>query len=228
MTTAKPRGPPGIRRWEPSLCGDNAEQGNGGSMTEVFRRYGDGDPQGRDHVETIACVVRHPDAGGQCEREAVGEVWALPFCEVHGHEAELAYKTDLAETVDTELEALRGAEAVRVGTDRALLEALQACPDPAHVGYGVHKAAMEAAYPPEELADNMDPDIPRFEFGSPAGDTPYDWWCESRELLVRFMRQATSVPIIKELELVRERATVQELLAERDMDRRCGPSFARV
>lgn len=55
-------------------------------MKEVFRKYGDGGP----HVEPIACVVRHPDAGGQCEREAVGEVWSLPFCEIHAREAELA------------------------------------------------------------------------------------------------------------------------------------------
>ncbi len=33
------------------------------------------------------CVVRHPDAGGQCERPAVMEVYGLNFCELHGAEA---------------------------------------------------------------------------------------------------------------------------------------------
>ena len=83
---------------------------------------------------------------------------------------------------------------------------------------------MEEAYSPEDLEGNTDPDILRFDYEIHGRDTPYDWWCESRIMAVRFMRQATAVPIIKELELVRERATVQQLLASRDMDRRSEPA----
>ena len=35
----------------------------------------------------LPCMVRHPDAGGQCERPAVIEVYRLHFCEVHRAEA---------------------------------------------------------------------------------------------------------------------------------------------
>ncbi len=66
-------------------------------------------------------------------------------------------------------------------------------------------------YPPEELADNTDPDTLRFDYEIHGRDTHYDWCCEARIMAVRFMPQATAVPIVKELELVRERATVQQL-----------------
>lgn len=188
-------------------------------MTEVFTRYGDGGPR-PDDVEPIACVVHHPDAGGQCGREAIGEVWALPFCEVHGREAELAYKDELAVTASLEFEALWDAEMKRADTNWSIMEALEAAEKPANVDYLIHLVAMKAAYPPEELAANTDPDTLRFDYEIHGRDTPYDWWCESRIMAVRFMRQATAVPILEELELVRERATVQQLLAERDLDRR--------
>jgi len=192
-------------------------------MTEVFSRYGDGEPR-PDHVAPISCIVSHPDAGGQCEREAVGEVWALPFCEVHGHEAALAYRDEINQTVSVEFDALRDAEAQRLGTDDALLDALASAAAPPAVDYTIHEAAMEEAYSPEDLEGNTDPDILRFDYEIHGRDTPYDWWCESRIMAVRLMRQATAVPIIKELELVRERATVQQLLASRDMDRRSEPA----
>lgn len=188
-------------------------------MTEVFTRYGDGGARPA-HIAPIACVVRHPDAGGQCGREAIGEVWALPFCGVHGREAELAYKDELAETTGLEFEALWDAEMKRADTNWSIMEALEAAEKPADVGYDVLRAAMKAAYPPEELADNIDPDILRFDYENYGRDTPVEWWTEARILAVRFMRQATAVPILEELELIRERATVQQLLAHRDLDRR--------
>ena len=51
--------------------------------------------------------------------------------------------------------------------------------------------------------------------------------CETRELLVRYMmREASGLDFYAlraDLAFIRERATVQRLLAERDMDRRLGP-----
>ncbi len=41
------------------------------------------------------CVVSHEDAGGQCEREGVMEVYGLVFCEVHGREARAAALEEL-------------------------------------------------------------------------------------------------------------------------------------
>jgi hypothetical protein len=37
-----------------------------------------------DSGDVITCTVSHEDAGGQCERSAVMEVYGLFFCEVHG------------------------------------------------------------------------------------------------------------------------------------------------
>ncbi len=190
-------------------------------MKEVFRKYGDGGA-GAAHVESIACVVRHPDAGGQCEREAVGEVWSLPFCEIHGREAELAYMAEASESVGVELEALFDAERKRHDANRPLIEALDSATKPVEVDFRAHEPAMLEAYPPDDLESNTDPDTLSFDYERYGRDTPHDWWCESREMVARFMRQASDrgVPIVEDLEYLRERATVQELLANRDLDRR--------
>ena len=42
-------------------------------MRELFTRYGPGPAP--DGHEVPRCVVSHPDAGGPCGEEAVGEVW---------------------------------------------------------------------------------------------------------------------------------------------------------
>ena len=180
-------------------------------MTEVFRRYGGGEPRPDDKAP-IACTVRHPDAGGQCKREAIGEVWALPFCEAHGKEAELAYREELAETVGNELAALYRAQNERFRRDEALLEVLGSLEGPPMVHYEDQDAAIVEAYPPEKLEKNIDSDILAYDYeAAKACDTPHDWWCEARIVTVRFMREAYdrgSVELLQELELVRERATV--------------------
>lgn len=40
-----------------------------------------------DLEQGFPCVVRHPDAGGQCERTAEMLVYGLNFCKEHGEEA---------------------------------------------------------------------------------------------------------------------------------------------
>jgi hypothetical protein len=186
-------------------------------MTEVFSKYG---PE-TEGDEPIRCVVAHPDAGGQCGQPAVGEVWALPFCEIHGREAELAYMDERNKAVGNKLEALADAENKRHDRDPGLLEALKAALAPPDVDHAIYEKAMADAYPPDELAGNIDPDILAFDYEE-IGSTPYDWWCEARLMVVRFMRQAAvdAPEILDDLELLRERATVQQLLAGRDLDRR--------
>lgn len=191
-------------------------------MTEVFTRYGDGGPRPA-HIPPKACTVRHPDAGGQCPREAIGEVWALPFCEAHGKEAEMAYRDEIAEDVYGRFEAYREAETHKLDTNYPLLAVLASADMPELTHVPTYEALMAEAFPPDELAANIDADTLRHDYNERGYDGPYDWWSESRLLAVRFMRQAQSVPIIKELELVRERATVQQLLASRHMDEVCGP-----
>ncbi len=191
-------------------------------MTEVFRKYGKGEPRPDDKAP-IACTVRHPEAGGQCQREAIGEVWALPFCEVHGKEAELAFLEERQETVAYGLDILRDSDYAALS--RPVVEALGQVEYPDRIGRDAVEAAMREAYPPEELEKNIDPGILAYDYERDfmVGDGPYDWWCEARLMVLRFMREAFergSLELLKDLEFIRERATVQQLLAGRDLERR--------
>src|SRR4051812_29475743 len=64
------------------------------SMTETTTRLKNSLVlEGEDALERVStkdgplpCVVRHPDAGGQCQRDAVMAVYRLCFCEIHGAE----------------------------------------------------------------------------------------------------------------------------------------------
>ncbi len=69
----------------------------------------------------------------------------------------------------------------------------------------VHGMAMVDACPPDELAGNTDPDIMVFDYEE-IQSTPYDWWCQNRTLVVRFMRQAAEdgPELMGDLELLRE------------------------
>ncbi len=190
-------------------------------MTEVFTRYGGGEPR-REDKAAMACTVRHPEAGGQCEREAIGEVWSLPFCEVHGKEAELSYLEERKETIAYGLDMLR--DDGRNVLQQPVVEVLKAVEYPALIDREAVEAAMREAYPPEELEQYIDPDTLAYDYEAViAGDTPYDWWCEARIFVLRWMREAFergALELLRELELVRERATVQQLLADRDLERR--------
>jgi hypothetical protein len=69
----------------------------------------------------------------------------------------------------------------------------------------------------------LDPDTAGFDYELHGEDPPSEWWEDARMLLLRFLRQASEkgVPgLILDLEGLRERATVQIVLAERDMERR--------
>ena len=117
-------------------------------MTEVFRKYGGGEPRPDDKAP-IACTVRHPEAGGQCEREAIGEVWSLPFCEVHGKEAEMAYLEEYEETIGYGLDMLQD-EGKNV-LQRLVVEALKTIERPAGIDRdagGVPAGGAGAAYRP--------------------------------------------------------------------------------
>jgi hypothetical protein len=82
-----------------------------------------------------------------------------------------------------------------------------------------------AAYPPEELASNTDADTLAYDYerGFASEDGPNDWWSEAQLVACRFMRQAHDrglAGLLRDLEYVRERATVQRVLAKRDLHRR--------
>ena len=193
-------------------------------MTEVFTKYGG--PSGRPRPESkapIVCTVRHPEAGGQCEREAIGEVWSLPFCEVHGKEAELAYLDERHETISYGLDILRGDEMSVL--QQPVAEVLNMVEYPKPIDRGAIEAEARKAYPPKELEGHIDPNTLAYDYEAHlAGDGPYDWWCEARYMVLRYMREASeraAYELLRELELIRERATVQQLLSHRGLYERC-------
>ena len=88
-------------------------------------------PEGCPESETPSCVVSHPDAGGPCGRPAIGEVWSLPFYELHGAEAEAAVLDEITEDLEKELEILADAKQQRHLPNRVLVRALEQIATPA-------------------------------------------------------------------------------------------------
>ncbi len=70
----------------------------------------------------------------------------------------------------------------------------------------------------------LDPETAGYDYEHEYGmDGPEDWWHASRELIVRFVREADGLglgSLRDDLELLRQRATVQQMLASRDYQRR--------
>ncbi len=172
------------------------------------------------------CVVSHPDAGGPCGRPGTGMVWNLSFCEVHGAEAEAAALAELTEDAEIEMQALRGAENGRPGSNLVSLRALEEAGtlnSAARSGCEKdHQKALYLAYP--LIEGRADPTVTTFDYDSEySGDGPVEWWADTRYLLCRFMREAQGegLPeLVRELEPLRERASAQLVQAEADYERR--------
>lgn len=182
--------------------------------------------RGFDGGEEI-CVVSHPDAGGPCGRPATGLVWELPFCGVHGAEAEAAALAELTEDAEIELDAIRGAEDQRPGSNPVVLDILEEVAGPnsrARAGHERdHDNALRAAYPP--LEGRADPTVTSFDYETEySGAGPVEWWAETRYLLCRFLREAHDAKglsdLVGMLEPLRERASTQLVHAEDDYERR--------
>lgn len=171
------------------------------------------------------CVVTYPDP---CGRAAVGEVWSMPFCEAHGEEAALAARIEAHEDAEREFQALINAEGERITRNFLIIAALRELrvPGPG-ADLDAHKAhdrAILAAYPLDYAAEEAltDRGTLAFDYADPDAG-PHDWWCEAREMVVGWMRvayEAGQSPLLAALEPIRERATVQQELARRDMERR--------
>lgn len=183
----------------------------------MFRRYpGEGETD-------AGCSVSHPDAGGQCPRAVVGEVWNMPFCGPHGREAELAAHEEIAGTAGRELRGHADALAQRWPADEHLTRAVESARVPVpDFDPGEHERITREAYPPE--ACRIDPETAAYDYGREyAGDGPVDWWNDARELVVRHVREADSLglgALRGGLELLRQQATTQQMLAEDDFERR--------
>jgi hypothetical protein len=191
-------------------------------MEELFTRYGP-EPPPEGH-EVPVCVVSYPEP---CGEEAVGEGWDLPFCEGHWREAEMSAREELVAAVQNELENLAFAEDQRFHKNKAAVRALRDAGAPG-LDWTVsdsdaYDAARAAAFPTEGRDDLTDSDTPAYDYGRHEGDGPVEWWSDERYLLLYFMRRASAegLPrLVQDLEGLRERATVQLALAERDMERR--------
>jgi hypothetical protein len=170
------------------------------------------------------CVVSHPDSGGVCAEAAVMEVWSLPFCRRHGDEAKLAALDEITMSLDGIFRGLADAEQQRYDRNEAAAKMLEENTPTLDFDAGELEKAMVAAYPPEELEDGTDADTLRFDYIERGiMDGPYDWWCDAQLLSCRFMRQAYDrglSGLLQDLEYARERATVQRVLAKRNLDRR--------
>jgi hypothetical protein len=188
-------------------------------MRELFTRYNPNTPP-VERKGSPVCVVSYPES---CGGVAVGEGWGcLLFCERHWQE-ELAAREELAYAVGGELDTLISAEGQRPDHNRAVVAALRTAVVP---GWGLedrgpYEAARAAAFPVEGRDDLMDPDAAGFDYDHHGEDVPSEWWEDARVLLLRFLRQTghTGLPgLALELERLRERATVQIVLAGRDME----------
>jgi hypothetical protein len=196
------------------------------NMTEVFRKYPETTPsETEERKGSPVCVVSHPDAGGPCERPAIGEVWSLPFCELHGREAELAARDEMASSLEGIFTGLQALEQERHDRNETAVRIIEEAISEAGItsDTAAHEEAMALAYPPEELEANTHPATLTYDYEDHGRDSPHDWWCEAQLMACRSMRQAHDrglSGLLEELELARERATVQRLLAARYMDLR--------
>lgn len=183
-----------------------------------FRKYPPETPE-EERKGSPVCVVTYPES---CGCPAVGEVWGLPFCEAHGTEAVAAARLEAYEDAGREIDALMGTlEGEHAVRNPLVYEVLRGAKFPS--GYADspgHADAIRRTYALD--AAETDPATLAHEYDD-EGDTPYDWWCEARELAVGWMREAYEAsqrPLLVALEEMRERATVQQELALRDMERR--------
>ena len=195
-------------------------------MRELFRRYNPDTPP-EERKGSPACVAPYPEP---CGEAAVGEGWDLPLCERHWREAEMSAREELVRAVADELRVLALAEGERAYGNGAVVRALRDIPATVGTVLGagweredseLYAEALAAAFPTDE--GRADPDTLAFDYGRYDGDGPVEWWTDERYLLLRFMRRACGegLPrLVQDLEGLRERATVQLMLAERDFERR--------
>lgn len=184
-----------------------------------FVKYPPETPE-EDRKGAPVCAATYPEA---CGRPAAGEVWALSFCAEHGAEAVLAARLEAHEHAGRALDSLEGlVEGERAVHNPLVHEALKGAKIPGEAPHSLaHDELVRNAY---DLDEGLtDPDTLAYSYGEPYGDTPHDWWCEAREMVVGFMREAYVAgqsPLLDRLEPIREYATVQQELALKDQDRR--------
>ena len=182
-----------------------------------FRKYGPAPCP--EETEPPICVVTYPEA---CGRPAVGEVWCLSFCQAHGTEAHVAARLEAYEDAGRELDRLTGAvEGAHAVRNPLVYEALKGTTFPSRGIHLDHYDAIRAAYDLD--AATTDPDTLAYDYDTEPSDTPHDWHCEARKMVVGFMREAYEAgqpQLLSALEPIREFETAQQVLAYEDVERR--------
>ncbi len=110
--------------------------------------------QATEEHQGLPCIVRHPDAGGQCWRPEAMKVHGLGFCEVHGPEARIDALSEAAHEAQEFFERLRNPHVsplsamVRQGLEAALSGLWLECDEDVR-----YEEALLTAYPPEAVPE---------------------------------------------------------------------------
>lgn len=177
----------------------------------------------REHAEGMRCFVRHPDAGGHCQRGAAMMVYGLLFCEVHGAEARAGALSELYEDAGDLLSLL---DSPYLPTRNAeTIHALRAATQDLDLGYrkadGEEDEVMRRAYP--TIPERVDSATTDHDYSDMGFETPHEAFMHARRLVHKLMRLAYvdgADWLVEVLEYQREMASAQAAFASEDEDRR--------
>jgi len=173
----------------------------------------------------LPCFVRHEDAGGKCDRNAVVQVYGLKFCELHGTEARTGALKELYEDAREFMQRLDNphveppnAAVLAIVRDTAsmLLDAQKKDED-----------AIRRAYP--VIPERVEEDTQDFDYEDPNPRSgPVDWNSDLRHLVHKLMRLAfeqRATWLVESLELDRKHVTAQLSFALADCEEKVsGPT----
>ncbi len=179
-----------------------------------------------DEVEEygpLPCSVRHADAGGQCERPAVLEVYGLSFCSEHGAECKAGALAELyfdasrwLERLDNPHVSLPNPEALRV-VRAGVSELNHLC-----LHFEQDDELLRRAYP--YLAERVDSLTLEFDYSDPERSAhPFDTFYEDRWTIHQLMRVAYSKEmgyLVEDLEDRRQYLAAQAAYALQHTERR--------
>ncbi len=163
-----------------------------------------------DDVEAH-CVVDHPDAGGACGRRGVCEVYRLPFCEIHGLEANAGALAQLYHDAMDEFDRLDNQQALPLQPEvvQVIREASERSLE-THIRYAREKDRLVGEVYPL-IRERVDQETLDWEPGS-LGESPVDRWAAEYWEVATLMLQTTgrlAPSLVRDLEPLRERAAAQ-------------------
>lgn len=163
-----------------------------------------------DEVEAH-CVVDHPDAGDACGRPGVYEVVGLPFCEVHGPEANSGILAQLYHDALDGFAQLDNQQAVPLQAE--VLRVVQDAYDRSletHSRYAKHHGdVVREAYP--LIRERVDQETLDWSPGNYERVPTDEWMDEYHEVCALMLRAYGGLApgLVRDLEPLRERAAAQ-------------------